>query len=48
MELDLGLEAEKWKTEFGGISAENMTAWVEVVMSDYEFLREKILRLGKK
>jgi hypothetical protein len=39
--LDMGVEAKKWKEEFGEILGEKMREWVVAAMPDYEFLREE-------
>lgn len=43
--LDISNEAEKWKGEFGVAAAEHIEKLVREAMPDYEFLRERRLRV---
>ncbi|KAJ6447255.1 importin beta-5 subunit [Purpureocillium lavendulum] len=43
--LDLDDEARKWEQEFGPAAAAKLERWVREAMPDYEYLRDKRLRL---
>jgi hypothetical protein len=41
IDLDIGVEAEKWRLEFGESQGEEIERCVAAAMPDYEFLRSK-------
>jgi hypothetical protein len=43
--LDMALEAERWKKEFGNDLAKQMEDWVQNAMPDYEYLRARRLHV---
>ena len=44
-EVNVEAEVEKWKTEFGGEVAEFLEAAVRETVGDYEYLRERRLKV---
>ena len=44
-DLDMDVEVVKWKEEFGIDEAEKIERWVRAAMPDYEYMREKRLRM---
>ncbi|KAJ1328219.1 hypothetical protein MN608_07555 [Microdochium nivale] len=40
-DVDIDLEVEKWRKEFGEARAQKLKTWVKAAMPDYEFLRER-------
>ena len=43
-DVDISVEARKWKVEFGDTVAEKIEGWVRAAMPDYEFLKAKRLK----
>ncbi|KAI1439188.1 hypothetical protein GGR50DRAFT_684948 [Xylaria sp. CBS 124048] len=43
--IDIDVEAVKWRAEFGEEGAKNLVRWVRQMMPDYEYLRSRRLRL---
>jgi hypothetical protein len=43
--IDIEQEKRKWKTEFGDVLADRLESLVRSAMGDYEWLRERRLRL---
>jgi hypothetical protein len=43
--IDINLEATKWKKEFGEEEGRKIEEWVRKAMPDYEYMREKRLRV---
>lgn len=43
-EIDLDVEAGKWREEFGEVVGEKIERWVRDAMPDYEFLKARGLR----
>ncbi|KAF2186148.1 hypothetical protein K469DRAFT_738544 [Zopfia rhizophila CBS 207.26] len=43
--LDLEREREKWKVEFGGELGKKIRQWVDRAVEDYEYLKERRLRV---
>jgi hypothetical protein len=43
--IDVAAETEKWRKEFGDEGAEKLETWVRAAMPDYEYLRERRLRV---
>ncbi|KAK4982813.1 hypothetical protein LTR66_009082 [Elasticomyces elasticus] len=44
IDLDIDVEAEKWRSEFGQREGEKMEKWVRAAMPDYEFMKARRLR----
>jgi hypothetical protein len=44
-DIDIGREAVKWREEFGAEGAGELEQWVLEAMPDYQFLRERRLKL---
>lgn len=42
--IDIGAEAEKWRSEFGQEEGNRIEKWVGDAMSDYEYMRERRFR----
>jgi hypothetical protein len=42
--LDIDVEAKKWREEFGEYEGEKMEKWVRAAMPDHEFMKAKRLR----
>ncbi|KAM7210030.1 hypothetical protein V8F06_014587 [Rhypophila decipiens] len=45
LEIDIAKEAEKWKVEFGKEAGEKLEVAVTAAMDDYEFLRERRIKM---
>ncbi|MCJ1296426.1 hypothetical protein MMC34_007992 [Xylographa carneopallida] len=45
-EIDISVEAKKWKKEFGQSEGEKMETWVKASMPDYEYLCARRLKSG--
>lgn len=43
--IDVDVEAVKWKEEFGEEEGKKIERWVRKAMPDYEYMKEKRLRL---
>jgi hypothetical protein len=43
--IDITAEAKQWREEFGEEGGQNLEKWVRAAMPDYEYLREKRLRV---
>lgn len=39
--IDIGVEAEKWRREFGTEEGESIEKWVRDAMDDYEYMRDR-------
>lgn len=42
--IDIDVEVQKWRKDFGDRAAENMECWVRAAMPDYEYLEARRLR----
>jgi hypothetical protein len=44
-DLDIDVEAQKWRAEFGDVDASKLENWVRAAMPDYEYMRSKRVTL---
>ncbi|MCJ1388320.1 hypothetical protein MMC18_001166 [Xylographa bjoerkii] len=44
VDIDISIEAKKWREEFGQSEGEKVEGWVRAAIPDYEYLRAKRLR----
>ncbi|KAI6776547.1 hypothetical protein HG530_000492 [Fusarium avenaceum] len=44
-DLDIDVEAQKWRAEFGDVDAAKLENWVRAAMPDYEYMRSKRVTL---